>query len=84
MNVLVATWYDELGSPFMYEHYMEGVVPDELFLYYIAQKHNFGKKVIAQKDNYVVFSDGNRVVLTIEKLYSEIGEAELYAVKLSS
>lgn len=76
MKVIVATWYDDLGEPFINEYYTETIDVQALLTYYKGQKAVYGKSVIAEYFETLVFSDGNRVVLTLHDVLSKVETPE--------
>lgn len=81
MNIIVATWYDEMNQPYMSEFYESQIKEENLFSFYETQKRVYGRTVIAAYPDTRVFSDGSRVVLTLNQVYSKIDDEEAIEIE---
>lgn len=72
MQIISATWYDEINNPFLTEYFESHVNEEQILDFYADQKSLYGRTIIADYADTRVFSDGTRVVLRLDEVKSEI------------
>lgn len=63
MQIILATWWDELNVPFFNDVFDSDLDIEEISKFYLSEKERSGKYLISQYHNTLVFSDGTRVIL---------------------
>lgn len=70
MNVILAAWLDPRMDTFLVETWDGEIDESEIFDYYSKSKGTFGVDIMSKTDDYVAFTDGTRVHLTLHKIKS--------------
>jgi len=65
MKVIMGTWMDNMMGTFDIQLYDADIPTEDILASAIAESKVFGHTVISQTDNYIVFSDGSRLLLNL-------------------
>jgi hypothetical protein len=72
MKIIMSTWLDSTNQPYLTEFFDSDMFESEIMDAYVNAKSHYNHKVITRNNEYVVFSDGSRVMLSLHHVKTNI------------